>query len=59
MSPQRLQTTVSIFPGDDQENELPHEHVRQKTAGIDSDYEILHGCVHLEKKGSRSFSKTP
>lgn len=57
--PNRLQRTVSILPGDGHGNELPHEHVRQEAGDTDSEYKILHGCVHSEKKGRGSFSKTP
>lgn len=46
----RLQKTVTILPGDGQEDELPHELVRQETAGTDCEHRPLHGCAHPEER---------
>lgn len=50
MSSTRLQKTATILPGDGQEDELPHELVRQETAGTECEHSLLHGCIHPEEK---------
>lgn len=50
MSSTRLQKTATILPGDGQEDELPHELVRQETAGTECEHRLLHGCVHPEER---------
>lgn len=50
MSFTRLQKTVTILPGDGQEDELPHELVRQETAGTECEHRLLHACIHPEER---------
>lgn len=58
MSSTRLQKTVTILPGDGQEDELPHELVRQETAVQSVSTDSRTGAYIL-KRGTGSFSSIP